>query len=338
MTAERLAPHGTIFPVANAERYFHNLSGNLERHGDTLRWPSHDGITEFSIERIDQPTADGLVVSELVILRHSSPLLQRLCSGLASVASHLNTWATLSALIPGEDGAHAQLVAKIGVFSKDRESAERVYAPLICQEGAVIGWHAAMLARGQSRSDPNRSPLSMTDQAPPFDDADFEAIKSITDHYGFVGSLGKLHFTVELPWEVGASSSGFAYDDGQEFLSGLGMSEEDRRRAGGKTSLLQILVMDHPFYGRGVQCRLEIPYLANGDATSRLVDALNRWELSGPDLPPFLGAWCLGSRAPAFVTFVPTQLCFRGLLDNLVVWGVARHFHVRDFIVGTEAT
>lgn len=320
----------TIFPLANVESYFRSLSGNVERHGDTLRWPSHDGITEFSFERIDQATPDGGVVSELVILRHSSPFLYNLSSDLAS---KLNRWGTLSALVQGEVGRF-QLAARIGIFSEDRDAAERLYAPLICQEAGVIGWHAAMLASGEFQSDPSRSPLSMTDQAPPTVDAEFEAIKSESDRRGLFGSLGKRYFAVEFPWEVGAVSNLFRHDDEWESLQRSGISEEYRKRAGGKTSLLQIRVATHPIYGNGVQCTLEIPSPANDEVSERLSHALNGWELSRADLPPLMGAWCPGPRALAFGTFVPTQFWVPGLLQNLFGWGSSRHSSVRELLAG----
>jgi hypothetical protein len=86
-----------------------------------------------------------------------------------------------------------------------------------------------------------------------------------------------------------------------------------------KTSLLQIRVAEHPLYVKGVHSVLELPFPPNNPASVRMVNELNAWELSGADLPPHFGAWCIGSRAPAYVSFMPTQYCLPGLLQNLPV-------------------
>ena len=60
-------------------------------------------------------------------------------------------------------------------------------------------------------------------------------------------------------------------------------------RMAGKTSLLQVLVGEHPLYGKGVRSTLELPFAPDDPATSRIANELNSWELSGADLPPHFG-------------------------------------------------
>lgn len=321
-----------MFPLQRVEAYFRSFSRGLDRNGNSLRWPSSDGFTELSVTPIDERMSDGYTVSELVTLRHVSPMLQALSPALAA---KLNTLATLSSLLPSTGDSPAQLISKIGIFSGDRAAAERVYAPLVCMEAVLMGWHAARISRGQFEVDPATSPLQTTDEKPPFNDADFEAAKALTDARGYLGSLGQSHFTVEFPWDVGAVSNVFARSDAQEELLARGLPLESLRDMSGRTSLLQILVLDHPLYGAGVQSRLEIPF-SNDSVT--LVDELNRWELSGPDLPPLLGSWCIGQRAPAFVSFVPSQHCLGGLLQNLVVWGFTRHSRVKEWLSASQVS
>ena len=78
----------------------------------------------------------------------------------------------------------------------------------------------------------------MTRQDPPFDHADFEAIKAITDRAGYFGSLGDLQFMVEFPWEGGAVTQLVRHEEMRNKLRGSqGLSEEQLDRIE-KTSLL----------------------------------------------------------------------------------------------------
>ena len=90
------------------------------------------------------------------------------------------------------------------------------------------------------------------------------------------------------------------------------LSEEQLDRMAGKTNLLQIRIGEHPLYGKGVHSTLELPMAPDDPATVHMVNALNAWELSVADLPPHFGAWCIGNRAPAYVSFMPTQFCIPG--------------------------
>jgi hypothetical protein len=83
-----------------------------------------------------------LVVSEIVTLKHASPAFANLTPDRIA---HLNSLATVSSLVPGDHCRPTQLVAKVAVFSTDQAAAERVYAPLLCTEAAVSGWHASRL-------------------------------------------------------------------------------------------------------------------------------------------------------------------------------------------------
>ena len=320
----------TLFPIDSAESYIRGFIGKLERVGNTLRWPSEDGVTELVVQHVDYPTVDGLIVSEVVTLRHESPALADIDVALAS---HLNTWATLSATIPRHDELPAQLVAKVGIFSQDHLAAERLYAPLICMEAAIVGWHAARLARGQFRGDPALCPLVVTDKAPPYESADYEAAKSLGDGRGYLGTLEDKHYTVEVPWDPGAVSNMFSLAPLADALRKEGATDDHIARVSGRTGLLQIGQVDHPLYGPGVQSRLELPLAVDGDRGHRLVTRLNVWELGAPDLPPQFGSWCIGHRAPTFVSFFPTQLCVPGLLSNLFIWNMARFFRVREWLI-----
>lgn len=325
----------SLFPLDNAEAHLRSFTNGLKRDGNVLRWPSHDGVTELAVRDIHENISDGRVVSELVTLTHISAALDGVPP---AAAAELNKLAAMSALIPrgnswlipGSGHASGRLVSKAGVFDTDRAAAEHVYAPLLCMEAASIGWHAARLARGQFRIDPAQSPFSMTDQPPPFSAADFEAAKEFTDRRGYIGSLDGSHFTVEFPWEPGAQSKMFLNSAIRRLFPES--TDDELDRAGGRTSLLQIFTTDHPLYGKGMQSQLEIPLPIERPSVIDLVNELNCWELSGAHLPPLFGAWFVGDRAPAFMSFIPTQLCFPGLLQNLTAWAVVRHARVGEWL------
>jgi hypothetical protein len=325
----------SLFPFDIAEKYLRETSDELTRDGNCLRWPSYDGISELVVRNVQEKTFDGLLVSELVTLTHTSALLNNVTT---EMAAEWNRLATISSIVTADKFGPSRFISKVGIFSTDRTAAEQVYAPLICSQAALVGWHAALFIRGQFSLNPGQSSgLAMTDEPPPFDMTDFEAAKSYTDHIGFLGSLGDHHFTVEFPWAAGAKSNLFVYNKfrnkwAEDFV---GVSTDDLDQMAGATSVFQIFNCEHPLYGNGVLSQLEIPLPIKGTLSANLVDELNHWELSGADLPPLFGAWCVGNRAPAFVSFIPNQFCLPGILVNLAAWAFARHDRVRQWLGGS---
>jgi hypothetical protein len=270
-----------------------------------------------------------LLVSELVTVEHHSDALG---SVDPSWANYLNVWATLSALVSSDDAQPARLICKVGIFSTDREAAQRVYAPLMCTEAVIVGWHAARLARCQFRLDPEQSPLSKTDVPPPYDLADFQAVKSMSDRAGLIAYADDGEYSCEFPWDPGAASHLFRQQYEALLESGK-YTEEELNRLSGRTMLFWATSKEpHPLYGNGILCRLELPLPRDAPYITMLVDQLNRWELRRPDLAPLYGAWCIGPRAPTFVTFVPNQFCLPGLLQNLWVWSRERAWRVQALL------
>ncbi len=294
-----------------------------------LFWPDHDGTTELRVEPISYRTRDELLVSELVTLTHNSPWLSDVSP---RAAAHFNRWATLSSLIPRDATQPGRLVCKVGIFAPDRAAAEQVYAPLVCTEAAIVGWYAAMLARGSFSIDPERSPLKRTAEPPPFSGPDFEACRGFIEPLGLLGTAGAQEFNVEFPWDPGAKSHLFRHPSFAERAKDQ-YSEEQIAQFAGRTSLLTLRTNEaHGLYGKGMLARLELPLPIEGDDVGALVDELNRWELSGIDLPPLFGSWCLGMRAPTFVTFVPNQMALTGLLQYVTAWTRQRAFRVCEWL------
>lgn len=321
-----------LFPLESAATFLAQVCRDFERDERSLRWRAGDGASELRVEEGAWRTFDGLVVREIVTLTHVAPVFDLVPP--ANMAK-LNAWTTLGSFVPAGPSGPARLVSKVGIFDGDHEAAQRLYAPLLCTEATVSAWHAAQLMRGRFEAAPAECPLSVVDRDPPYDQADFEAAKAITDRSGLLGSLGDLHFTVEFPWEAGAVSNMFANEEVRRAVAQQGeLSREGLDQMAGATSLLQILVTRHPFYGPGILCRLELPLPVDGNSAVDRVTGLNEWELSGPDLPPHLGAWSLGERAPAYVCFLPSQYALPGLLQNLTIWMAARAARAREWLQG----
>ena len=132
---------------------------------------------------------------------------------------------------------------------------------------------------------------------------------------------------------MGAVSRSFANPEIRKRLLETGKySEAELEDMSGATSLLQIVQMQHPLYGHGIQSRLQIPTGSYQRPLSEFVNELNLWELSGYDLPPLFGAWCDGDGILSFVSFIPTQLCVPNLLTHLFYWSRLRSMRVRQWL------
>lgn len=318
-----------LFPIDDAEAFLRDTFDDVERFSNGLRWPHGDGTTELRVEEIEYHTHDKLLVTELVTVEHASEPLAEVSM---TWAAHHNKWATLSAFVVEDGNQPASFICKAGIFSTDAEAARHIYAPLICTEAAVVGWHAMMLARGQFETDPDESPLAMTDTPPPYGPENFLDAKAYSDHLGLIGSVGDDEFTCEIPWDPGAVSNLFHHLREQLLETGE-FTAEELDRISGRTALFRVTsTVPHPLYGNGVLSRLEIPIALSEDDAAKLVDRLNRWELARPDLPPLYGAWCIGERAPTFVSFAPTQYCLPGLLQNLTSWSLQRAMRVQALL------
>jgi hypothetical protein len=88
-----------LFPVESAENYLRDLAPSLERTAGALRWSSDDGTTELSLTPINEQTFDGLIVSEVVTLTHTSPFIADLP---LDAFARLNSWATISSFVPAD--------------------------------------------------------------------------------------------------------------------------------------------------------------------------------------------------------------------------------------------
>lgn len=274
----------TLFPFDYAEQYLARANPGLERDGLTLRWPAFDGVTELTVLPVNERTSHGLTISEIVTLTHRSPLLAD-----ADAASYalLNRLATLSALTPENYGEPTVLRARLSIFSQDQQAVGILYGSLLCQEAALVGWHAAPGPRHRHRgaghepaTDDGRRPTLRPDR--------------VRGHPGAVRPLvvrrlhrrRRVHRGTALgpgrhdPHTGGARPTPL-YAQGA-------YSKECLDRMAGLTSLVTIKPETHHLIGKGLRCSLEIPLPADDGQSAAIARDLNRQELACADLPPHL--------------------------------------------------
>ena len=293
-----------LFPLDQAERYLAGSFAALERDASALRWADHAGQSTLRIESVNTTTPGGTAISEVATLTHRS----REYSGLSARAcSELNRYAAMGLLMAGESNAQGLWISKIGIAAGDQSAAERLYAPLLCGQATIMGWHSQCLARGQYQMDAAQSPLARASEPARVEQSELSALQATDLRAGLTGSLQAGSYSVQMPWPEAV--------------------------AAGSTSLLSIRSTErHSLYGHGVLATLELPLSLQRNRAPELVDQLNRWELGHAELPPLLGAWCIGPRAPTFISFVPTLLCVPGLVTALAAWAHGRHRSVCQWI------
>jgi hypothetical protein len=326
-----------LFPLDQVEEYIRSFKEGVKRDVNTIIWNDYDGVTSLKVDVLNQSTSDGLDISEQISLEHSSEALSKY--NLTELA-HLNRLSTTGAMLSADENHFVRMVSKVGIFSQDKQAAERNYAPIIAGACAMIGWHAALIARGQLEVDPETSPLNNVGDETQVALSDLETAAETLRKNQFFLNQDSDSLTVEFPWDEGAVSNVFLEKEMREAVmeTNSALCDEDMDRMAGKTSLLQIKKSSHPYFGNGVFASLELPISTEQAGLPQLIDVLNQWEFLHPDLPPQFGSWCIGPRSPSFVTFLPNQLCIPGVVQNLVMWNLVRAFRVRDFVAGISGT
>jgi hypothetical protein len=285
-------------------RYLTGIFPRLEREGALLCWPDRGGVSTLQVEAIDYQTADGHNVKEVVTLLHRSV---QLVGVPAQVCSQFNRWATMGALLAGVKDAEGVWASKVSIFATDQSAAERLYAPLLSGQASIMGWHSQCLAQGIYKVDAAGRPLAKADEVPPIDQSEFEAAKAADDKLGLNGTVQPGSYGVHFTRQGSASA--------------LWVRSTER----------------HSLYGNGLLSTLELPIARDRRGLPELTDQLNRWELSGSDLPPRLGAWCVGPRALSYISFIPSLLCVPGVAVSLAAWGRVRHARVSQWLEAESA-
>ena len=311
----------TLFPLDRAEAFLRQVFPELGRSATTLTWEDRQGGSALSVESVDVPTPDGRRIAEVVTLVHTNP---RLSTVTCEQAAIVNRYATLSSVVIPDKGAPVKLVAKVGIFDKDRAAAERVYAPLLCTEATILGWYANRIAARAFRATAEECPLEQVQDLSSFL-SQIDACGDICEALGYIASPGDSRLSVEFPWEPGAVSRMFRAPLPPKVSNQW--SEEELQRLGGDTALLTATTTEvHSLYGPGLLVGLQIPVELRSEDAADFINALNRWELSAADTPPLFGSWSLDQRGPTFTTFIPgflgTQIA--GILQSMLIWNQQR--------------
>jgi hypothetical protein len=67
--------------------------------------------------------------------------------------------------------------------------------------------------------------------------------------------------------------------------------------------------------------------IENDERLHKVIQELNKMEMTPHDLPPHFGAWCIGLRGnnPAYVSFLPNVLHQKkGIAVNVSIWALHR--------------
>lgn len=211
----------------------------LEAIPGGVRWLDGDGYSELTLRSLETVTHDGYHVDEEVTLMHYSSAL----SGLSvEEASALNRLATCAAFLPGAEDQPGRFVSRLRVLRGDTAAAEYAYGPMMYIQAAMIGQHAALLARGISAWDPERSVLVGPNERCAIPAEDFSALVSHLDQMRLAHAVdphaGVL--TTELPWDPGAYSAACRNPSFAAELRRLGFTDERIKAMAGRSNSLAL--------------------------------------------------------------------------------------------------
>lgn len=327
----------TIFPIHSIRHFINSTGRNVKDTECGIQWQEGPGIVSLNIKHLNLKISNGNTVSEEVVLSYSSPNIDAIGHDLTLI-NQLNRYVVQSSFIPHSGSSNSMLVSKVGIFEQDSPAAEKIYAPIIATEAAIIAWHSEMLLKGITKCDPMNSPLSYTNQLPPYEQVNFEDLKGLLESEGYFSSVGHLKVTSEFPWDAGAVSMSFRDEVAKKALLESGHNPQLIDLAGGRTALFQIFVSEHPLYGLGIMSWLKLPLSLDGNEAIELANSLNQWELMSPQLPPLFGAWSASNGTVVFASFLPTQLCMQisNVMLYILNWGKVRTYEVLTLLVSNE--
>lgn len=256
---------------------------------------------------------DGLWISERIEIRTPINAFEDLDEEHLAV---LNMFATTGAIVRDAEG-HDAIVSTLPVFEVDTVALADLYTPLIANAALLqlIGpmCAASQVSGRQDEFTPADAALPGWDDPSYWDASEFEHAKDQLRAKGVYANSGPCGLTAEFAWEKGASSA----------------------MLGDCTSLLQIRAdQPHPSAGNGLLYRLDLPVNLTADEANRCAAALNRYEVSGVDTPPFFGAWCSrpSSATLSFIGFWPNLLYKPGTVLTIASWCASRSRVARQAI------
>ena len=300
------------FPFDRVANVLTKWGKEIEWQRDGISWRTSFGSSEMAFVPGDFTTLDGVHIAGHIETRHV--LLGDNQESITPYGAALwNKYATLSALLPPTENHPAMVLARVSIFEGDSAAIHRLYTPIMVTEAYMQPMLFAAVAEGNSAQGPEYFNLTKAHDEPPYGEEDFRSVQEMCQSQGLCASAGSKAATVEFPWDLGAVSAALPlveYDD-----------NVDGRLS--RTSLCKIsTAQSHPHLGRGLLATLQLPLgFEDSEEIARIVTRLNEFEATSVDMPPFMGAWCIGPRETvSFAMFVPNELCFPGLPRNIVMW------------------
>ncbi len=328
----------TVFPLKEVAEKLEKWGQRVERRGSNIKWEHDVGVSEIAVSELKCATIDGKTIDEVVTLSLRSPLFEDVP---IAVSLDRNQFASMSALLVGPRKEQETVLSAKVCIPKHPDAkalAESIYAPLLCTEAYMCVGYAAAIAGLWRPDSPAKFGLSDHDQAPPYADPDFEEALDWATEQGCDATYSGGGIAAEFPWDPGAYSASWSTDGAGEYAIEAGIiSQEELDTMRGKTSLFTLLSTEcHPFFGNGLLGLVELPLSVSAEALPIVCATLNRWEHESPDLSPSLGAWCQGNHGgPAFVTFIPNELCLPTLPKKMTAWAGHRA-HRAHFFLGRD--
>lgn len=302
---KKLADEVRGVPLGEIRGYLERAGIEVQAGSSILRYKGNCGPVEIEVL---EPAADSLDVVPLkAVVLARTRLHDDFPASDSTVCAHFNRLAAMGALTPmdGKPYVVSRLTTYEGYDGEDWEL-----------HGQMIAWAAslspdAMDPNGPARLAGIRSKLSTDGKTWP--KAEFADLSQRFGHR-FACSCGETGFTAEVSLRKGSGAAA----TGDDHTALIQMDSKDR----------------HPALGPGLHVLLQMPHRFNSpEALNRLLMHLNAWEACADDMVPHYGAWCPGQVVnPAYTSFIPLQLWREGLVQNLLIWMVARARQADGFL------
>lgn len=307
------------FPIGEIRRHLTSWGCKIRDTDSGIVWENRWGQSEIEVKPLSATALDGSQLVGTVSFTHTfgPEIAGQLDAGKAAI---WNQAASLSALMPLKEKGGFRLVSRATLYAGNEGAWSRIYAPLICTEAYMQP--AAIIAGATAASvGPDYFGLSNGGAPPPYGDADFQSAQGVCQEHGLFATASERGLTVEFPWDRGAVSASaglFGYAGADNAGNGK------LSRMAGKTFLCQLQTGEaHPCLGRGLFCSLQVPVgFSDHGHLVQAVTAMNQWEADAADMVPLFGAWCIepGTASPAFVMFLPNELCLQNMPTGVVTW------------------
>jgi hypothetical protein len=306
-------------PLENIKLNLTKWGRDVTDEGNRLMWETPTGVSTIQLEYCDIQSIEGFQIESA--LKYTHLLRAEYSQGIDDLLSAaLNTHTSLSSLIPSFSDDLAAVVSRVTLYEENHEMFIARYAPLLTTEAYM---QPAVILNDIYKWNLTPDKLGLSDYQNPtvYTEDEFRNATEWCRSMGFYSNGGIDGLTAEFPWDTGAVS--------------WGMPDYSESTSDGKTFLLRMINnMNHPWLGYGLFASLQLPIsIETQDQLVHQITELNRWEFNSLDMPPFLGSWCKDPKfsSPAFVMFLPNELCMPGLPRSIAAWMANRAGRVRHY-------